>query len=144
MINMQPKLINIETLKCKRNNTFLFGLLSVRKKNLFGLLSEKKSFYLVCCLRKKNPSVWFAVWEKILPFGLLFLRKTFCLVYCLCENWCLADCLCENRYLWCWCRLWTKVSLWDLVSVNLGHKIVLMVDEWWRRDVGYFVMDLCV
>jgi len=73
MINMQPKLISIETLKCKRNNTFLFGLLSesfclvccLRKKILlFGLLSEKKSFRLVCCFCEKHY-VWFTVCAKI-------------------------------------------------------------------------------
>jgi len=108
------------------------------KPSVWFAVCEEKTFCLVCCLRKtfrlvcclweKEPSVWFAVCEE----------KTFCLAGCLCENWCLAGCLCENWCLWCWCRLWTKVSLWELVYVNLGRKIVLMNDGvvmlvilWW-------------
>jgi len=112
------------------------------KNLLFGLLSEKNLPFGLLSVRKK-PSVWFVIWEK--TFRLVCcLCKNWCLAGCLCENWCLAGCVCENWYLWCWCRLWTKVSLWELVYVNLGRKIVLMVNEWWCRDVGYFVMDLCV
>jgi len=121
MINMQPKLISIETLKCKRNNTFLFGLLSVRKnlsvwfavweKILLGLLSEKKNpsekkyFCLVCCFCKK-PSVWFTVCAKIGVWLAVCAKIGVWLAVCAKIGTCDVDagyerkCASENWFMW--------------------------------------------
>ena len=129
-----------------------FGLLSVRKNLLFGLLSEKNLPFGLLSLRKK-PSVWFTVCAKIGVWLAVCAKIGVWLVVCAKIDAWLAICAKIGVWLAVYpkigvcdgcCRLWTKVSLWELVSVNLSRKIGLMVDEWWCRDVGYFVMDLCV
>jgi len=121
MINMQPKLISIETLKCKRNNIFLFGLLSVRK----------------------NPSVRFAVWEKMLLFGLLSKKKSFCLVCCLRKTFRLVCCFCKKPSVWftvcakigVWLAVCTKIGVWLAVFAKIGTSDVdAGYEQYWATE----------
>jgi len=138
--------------KKRRKGKITFCLVGYLRKT-FRLVCclWEKNFCLVCCLWGKNLlftvcakiGVWVAVCAKIGVWLVVCAKIDVWLAVCAKIGVWLAVCakigVCDGC-----CRLWTKVSLWELVSVNLGHKIGLMVDEWWCRDVGYFVMDLCV